>query len=71
MEVLHEVTSHGTLRASYDVYLSDRDEEGKILFQLTDEGLIVDLFNSDDILIETFASTAEEFLHLMLGGRDG
>jgi hypothetical protein len=69
-----EITEHGPLKAWYDISLPDyfegfvknRDLNGKICFQLTDEGLIIDIFDHEGNELETYARTAQEFADWML-----
>jgi hypothetical protein len=42
------------------------DLNGKICFQLTDEGLIIDIFDHEGNELETYARTAQEFADWML-----
>jgi len=65
-----EVSESGSLRAWYEVLppeflITDEtiasDSNVKICFHLTDEGLIVDLFDHDGNCVTTYAKTAQEF----------
>ena len=64
----------GTLKAWHDISLpghilesgSRTESEGRICFHLTEEGLIVDIFDSEGNCIDTFAKTSQEFADWML-----
>lgn len=64
-----EISPNGTIKAWYDVIVPgyavpDANKEqlnGTICFHLTDEGLIIDLFDKDGNCIDTAAYTSQEF----------
>ena len=69
-----EVSREGTLKAWYDIslpgylltHMSREEASGKICFHLTDEGLIVDIFDNEGNAVETYGRTAQEFADWML-----
>jgi predicted nucleic-acid-binding protein len=63
----HEFTvEDGRLIATYPVRQPDADADGSINFILTEEGIIVDVFDYNGEIIGTFAMTAQEFSDYLL-----
>ena len=57
----------GEMVAAYPATLPDSEEEGSILFHLTPEGLIVDVFDHNGECVGTFTKTTQKFSDYLLG----
>jgi hypothetical protein len=55
-----EVTEQGTFKTWFSV-----GDSHTIVFQITDEGIIVDIFDEIGDLVNTFAATADEFAEMV------